>query len=126
RPSCSTTPRRGCTGCPRRRARVYPHQIERLTEALERESLAAVIGTSAANVFYMTDFRGPGHRAERFAVWTPRGLALVVPTADVALVIGEGIEVDHVGAFGDAVCSYAEKLTRDEERVREATERRES
>jgi Xaa-Pro aminopeptidase len=107
---------------------VYPHQIERLTTVLEREGLAAVVATSAANVFYMTDFRGFGDgivRPERFAVWTPRGVSFVVPAADVAHVISEGVEVDHLGAFGDAACSYAEKLTRDEERVREAIERRE-
>ena len=107
---------------------MYPHPIERLTAALEREGLAAVVAASAANVFYMTDFRGFGDeivRPERFAVWTPRGVGFVVPAADVAHVISEGVEVDHLAAFGDAACSYAEKLTRDEERVREAIERRE-
>ena len=107
---------------------MYPHQIERLTAALEREGLAAVIATSAANVFYVTDIRGFGDeivRPERFAVWTPRGVGFVVPAADVAHVVSEGVEVDHLAAFGDAACSYAEKLTRDEERVREAIERRE-
>ena len=107
---------------------MYPHQIERLTAALEREGLAAVVATSAANVFYMTDFRGFGDeivRPERFALWTPRGVGFVVPAADVAHIISEGVEVDHLGAFGAAACSYAEKLTRDEVRVREAIERRE-
>lgn len=106
---------------------MYPHQIERLTEALEREGLAAVVATSAANVFYMTDFRGFGHEifsAERFAVWTPRGVALVVPAADVPLVIGEGIEVDRLGVFGDPAHSYSEKLGVSEQRMRELTERR--
>ena len=108
---------------------MYPHQIERLTEALERERLAAVIATSSANVFYMTDFKSLGHeilRSEQFALWTPRGVALVVPAADVAHVLDEGIEVDHLAVFGDAACSYSEKLTSDEERVREVTERREA
>jgi Xaa-Pro dipeptidase len=107
---------------------VYPHQIERLTGALEREGLAAVVATSAANVFYMTEFRGFAdeiRRPERFAVWTPRGVALVVPATDVPQVVSEGIAVDHVGAFGDFGCSYAVKLTADEQRVRELIERRE-
>jgi Xaa-Pro aminopeptidase len=83
---------------------VYPHQIERLTEALEREGLAAVVATSPTNVFYVTDFERFGHetvRAQRFALWTPRGVALVVPALDVPHVVIERIEVDHVGAFGD-------------------------
>jgi Xaa-Pro aminopeptidase len=106
---------------------VYPHQIERLTEALEREGLAAVVATSPANVFYMTDFERFGHetvRAEHFALWTPRGVALVVPALDVPHVVIERIEVDHVGAFGDFAGGYAERLTSYEERVRELIERR--
>jgi Xaa-Pro aminopeptidase len=63
---------------------VYPHQIERLTEALEREGLAAVVATSAANVFYVTEFEGPrDETTERFAVWAPGGEALVTPAKDV-------------------------------------------
>ena len=82
---------------------MYPHQIERLTEAREREALDAVVATSASNVFYLTDFKSLGHemfRTEQFAVWTPRGSALVVPSDDVAHVTSEGVEVDHLGAFG--------------------------
>jgi len=58
---------------------VYPHQIERLTEALEREGLAAVIATSAANVFYVTDFESRDAEtgaAGRFAAWAPGREAL--------------------------------------------------
>jgi Xaa-Pro aminopeptidase len=107
---------------------VYPHQIDRLTARLEREGLAAFVATSAENVFYTTGFRSLNHaifRAQQFAVWTPRGTALVVPAVDVPHLMSEGIEVDHVAAFGGFVCSYAEGLGPDEGRIRERTERRE-
>jgi Xaa-Pro aminopeptidase len=38
--------------------------------------------------------------------------------------MSDGIEVDHVSAFGGFVCSYAETLTPDEQRIRERTEPR--
>ena len=105
---------------------MYPHQIDRLTATLEREGLAALIGTTAENVFYMTGFRSLNHgifRAQQFAVWTPRGTALVVPAVDVPHIMDDGIAVDQVAAFGGFVCSYADALGPDEQRVRERTER---
>jgi Xaa-Pro aminopeptidase len=106
---------------------VYPHQIDRLTAALEREGLAAFIATSAENVFYMTEFRSLNHaifRAQQFAVWTPRGTALVVPAVDIPHIMSEAVAVDHVGGFGGFVCSYADSLGPDEQRIRERTEGR--
>jgi Xaa-Pro dipeptidase len=106
---------------------VYPHQRERLTATIEREGLSALVGTSAENVFYMTGFRGLNHgifRASQFAVWTPRGTALVVPAVDVPHIVDDGIAVDHVGAFGGFVCSYADPLGPEEQRLRERTEAR--
>lgn len=105
---------------------MYPHQIDRLTATLEREGFAALIGTTAENVFYMTGFRSLNHgifRAQQFAVWTPRGTALVVPAVDVPHIMDEGIAVDQVGAFGGFVCSYADTLGPAEQRVRDRTER---
>jgi len=104
---------------------VYPHQIDRLTATLEGEGLAALIGTSAENVFYMTGFRSINHgtfRTPQFAVWTPRGTALVVPAVDVPLIMAEAIEVDHVVSFGGFVCSYVDAP--EHRRVRERTEAR--
>ena len=106
---------------------MYPHQIDRLTATLEREGLGALIGTTAENVFYMTGFRGLNHaifRAQQFAVWTPRGTALVVPAVDAPAIVDEGIAVDHVATFGGFVCSYADPLGPEAERIRERTERR--
>ncbi len=106
---------------------MYPHQLERLTATLEREGLGALVGTTAENVFYMTGFRSLNHgifRTLQFAVWTPRGLALVVPAVDAPHIMDEGIAVDHVAAFGGFVCSYADPLGPDEQRIRERTESR--
>jgi Xaa-Pro dipeptidase len=106
---------------------VYPHQIDRLTATLEREGLAALVGTTAENVCYMTGFRGVNHgifRTPQFALWTPRGSALVVPAVDVPQIMDDGMEVDHVVGFGGFVCSYAEALGPDAQRIRERTEPR--
>ena len=107
---------------------MYPHQIDRLTETLEREGLGALVATSAENVFYMTGFRSLNHaiyRAQQFAVWTPRGVALVVSAVDVPHVIEDATPADHVVGFGGFVCSYAEGLGPDAQRIRERTEHRE-
>jgi Xaa-Pro aminopeptidase len=106
---------------------VYPHQLDRVTATLEREGLGALVGTTAENVFYLTGFRSLNHgtfRSAQFAVWTPRGTGLVVPAIDVPHIIDDGIEVDHVMAFGGFVCSYADPLGPGEQRIRERTERR--
>lgn len=106
---------------------MYPHQIDRLTATLEREGLGALIATSAENVFYMTGFRSLNHaifRAQQFAVWTPRGVALVVPAVDVPQIMEEAAPADHVVGFGGFVCSYAAALGPDEQRIRERTETR--
>lgn len=78
---------------------MYPHQVERLTEALARERLAAVIATSTENVFYVTDFEGhETSSAERFAVWAPGGEALVTPAKDVPRVLnGLGVTGGRIG-----------------------------
>ncbi len=106
---------------------MYPHQIDRLTATLERERVGALIGTTAENVFYMTGFRGLNHaifRAQQYAVWTPRGTALVVPAVDAPAIVDDGIAVDHVVTFGGFVCSYADPLGPEAQRIRERTEHR--
>jgi Xaa-Pro dipeptidase len=106
---------------------VYPHQIDRLSATLEKEGLAALVGTTAENVFYMTGFRGLNHgmfRTMQFAVWTPRGTALVVPAVDIPHIMSEALDVAHVKGFGGFVCSYADTLGPDEQRIRGLTEPR--
>jgi Xaa-Pro aminopeptidase len=44
---------------------VYPHQAERLTAALEREGLAALVATTPGNLAYVTGFRSLVPAGER-------------------------------------------------------------
>jgi Xaa-Pro dipeptidase len=95
---------------------VYPHQTERLTEALEREGLAAVVATSAASVFYMTDFERPGDEGsptERFAVWAPGGEALVTSADDLPRVLSAlGVTRGRIGVDESHLAGAAhERLT---------------
>jgi len=81
---------------------VYPHQTERLTGALEQSSLAALIGTSAENVAYITGFRSPCpgvFRTVELAVFTPQGVALVVSASNLSAVVAGRLDVDCVRTF---------------------------
>jgi Xaa-Pro aminopeptidase len=82
---------------------MYPHQLERLTSALEAAGAEALVASSAANVAYVTGFRSAARawlRAPHFAVFTRRGTALVIPASDVAAAVADGVDVDHVICFG--------------------------
>jgi Xaa-Pro dipeptidase len=83
---------------------VYPHQAERLTDALEGGGFAALVAASPANVAYVTGFwslaRAVDPAAEIYAVVGPGGTALVVPTLD-ALAVTEGdAQADHLVCHG--------------------------
>jgi Xaa-Pro aminopeptidase len=82
--------------------RVYPHQRERLTEALARARVDALVATSPANVAYVTGFRSAlvGRRVAAIAVFTARGTALALPASDVPGAIAESLEVDHLLCIG--------------------------
>jgi Xaa-Pro aminopeptidase len=83
---------------------MYPHQIERLTNALDAAGVEALVATSAANVTYVTGFRSFTHtllHTLQFSVFTRRGTALVVPAADVAAAVADEAEIDHVLCFGE-------------------------
>jgi Xaa-Pro aminopeptidase len=106
---------------------MYPHQAERLSQTLESAGLAALVGTTAENVAYITGFRSLNHavfRTLHFALYTPRGTALVGPAVEVAPIIADGVEVDHIAVFGGFVAQYAEPLGEMEARIRAAAERR--
>jgi Xaa-Pro aminopeptidase len=106
---------------------VYPHQAERLSQALENAGLSALIGTTAANVFYITGYRSLTHavfNTLHFAVFTPRGTALVGPAVEVASLVADGVEVDHVTVFGGFVAQYAPAIGPAEARIRTLAERR--
>lgn len=101
---------------------MYPHQADRLTEALDREGLAALVGTTPANVLYVTGFAGGLHavrRSPQFAVFTRSGTALVVGHADVPAVVAERLGVDHVAAYGRPALPGRSGAAGDEGRVLE-------
>jgi Xaa-Pro dipeptidase len=83
---------------------MYPHQSERLTGALERGGLDALVASSPANVAYVTGFwslaRAVHPATEIYAVVAPGGTALVVPTMDALAVLDAGAEADHVVCHG--------------------------
>jgi Xaa-Pro dipeptidase len=90
---------------------VYPHQIERLNGALEREGLGALVAATAANVQYVTGFRSLTEavfHTPHFAVFTPAGTALVVPGVDVASIVADAVAVEHVVCFGSFVTEFAD------------------
>jgi Xaa-Pro aminopeptidase len=96
---------------------VYPHQTERLTGALERMGLDALVATTAANVAYLTGFRRVAPPVTRdpssFAIFTRQGTALVAPVIDAAAVADA--DADHVvghGRFGYARPSRPDDLGR--------------
>src|SRR5512143_2517253 len=70
--------------------RMYPHQSERLSEALERAHLGALVATSPENVAYITGFQGlsgGGLQAPEFGVFSRAGTALVVPAVEASSVV---------------------------------------
>ena len=83
---------------------MYPHQAERLTAALQRGGLDALVAVSPANVAYVTGFwslaGAVDPATEIYAVVAPGGTALIVPALE-ALAVSEGdAQADHVVCHG--------------------------
>ena len=91
---------------------MYPHQLERLTAALAAHRVDALVGTTPANVAYLSEFSSVSHivypETQLLAVFAPAGTALVIPAIDAPAVAEAGIAVDHVVPFGHFVFAYAE------------------
>ena len=83
---------------------MYPHQAERLAQALERYKLDALVAASPANIAYVTGFTSLARRVypmqETYAVVTRDATALVVPTIDLLAVLESDVDVDHVACHG--------------------------
>jgi Xaa-Pro aminopeptidase len=79
---------------------VYPHQLERLTTALGRHSLEAVVASTPANLLYLTGRPiTPGTPdGPALAVMAPPGVALVISAEDAISEPAAGI--DHVMPYG--------------------------
>jgi len=100
---------------------MYPHQLERLTGVLESAGLDALVATTPANIAYVTGFRSlvqEVYGTGQLAVFTRRGTALVVPAIDLAAIVVDGVEVDHVRCYGGFVSSYAEPADAASQRIR--------
>lgn len=94
---------------------MYPHQAERLGGALERAGVEALVATSPANVFYVTGFRSalPAGDPDRpvLAVFSPRGTALVLPSAEAPAAAVDGAAADHVRCYGSLFLDEPARLT---------------
>ncbi len=104
---------------------MYPHQAERLTAALERDGLHALVAASPANVAYVTGFwslaRAVEPSTEVYAVVAPGGTALVVPTSE-ALAVTEGdVQADHVVCHGRFHYTDPDKTRDSVRRLRKVT-----
>src|SRR5215471_8308423 len=82
---------------------MYPHQAERLSEALEAAQLDALVATSPDNVVYIAGYRNAGRRfvqSPEFGVFARAGSALVVPAVEAASATTDATDVDHIVCFG--------------------------
>ena len=105
---------------------MYPHQLERLTRALEASGGEALVACSAANLAYVTGFRALSRALvsiPQFAVFTRQGTALVVPAGDVSVAVDEA-DVDHVACFGSPMLASGEVSGPSGRRVRAIIGRR--
>ncbi len=92
---------------------MYPHQAERLTAALDAAGVEALVASSTANVAYVTGFASLArsvYGTPGLAVFSRHGTALVVPAIDLAAVVADSIDADHVVAFGRFASSYTDPL----------------
>jgi Xaa-Pro aminopeptidase len=100
---------------------MYPHQLERLTGVLDQAGLEALVATTPANIDYVTGFRSltqEVYGTRQTAVFTRRGTALVVPAVDLASIVVDAVEVDHVACYGGFVADYADPPGELEGRIR--------
>lgn len=91
---------------------MYPHQAERLDQALSRLGVDALVATSPANVAYVTGFRSgadgvpaPGTLA---AVYTARGTGLVVAAPEALTLATEEIGAEHLACHGRFTADLAD------------------
>lgn len=100
---------------------MYPHQADRLTTALQGAGLDVLVAATPANVRYVTGFRSLREavvHTRQFAVFSPRGTALVVEAVDVPSVVTDAVAADHVVCFGGSALPVSDRPTPDTERLR--------
>lgn len=106
---------------------MYPHQAERLTDILDRHGLEALVATREPNVAYITGFRGLNHtvfETPQYAVFSRRGTGLVVTNVEIASIVLDRADVDHVACFGGFLAAYDERPDGEVTRIRDLMEAR--
>lgn len=106
---------------------MHPHQAERLTEILDRNGLEALIATREANVAYITGFRGLNHtvfETPQYAVFSRRGTGLAATNVEIASIVADQIDVDHVACFGGFLSAYDERPAGDVKRIHDLMDSR--
>lgn len=101
---------------------MYPHQTDRLAEVLSRAGIGALVATAAENVAYVSGWMRLGSKGcdvGAYAIYSPRGTALVVPAIDVPAAVDQRLDVDHIVCHGDAPITYSPATSIDTQRVRE-------
>ena len=104
---------------------MQPHQAERLTKILDDHGLEALVATRAANVAYVTDFRGIEHavfETPQVAVFSRRGTALAVAAIEIPSAVEERIDVDHLACFDDFPAVYDDRRDADVRRIHDLVE----
>jgi len=100
---------------------MYPHQAERLTGILDQHGLEALIATREPNVAYITGFRGLNHsvfETPQYAVFSRQGTGLVVTNVEIASIVADGTDVDHVACFGGFLAAHDAGHDGDVKRIR--------
>jgi Xaa-Pro aminopeptidase len=89
---------------------MYPHQVDRLSDALRRAGVDAFVATSSANVAYITGFRSFSRAVDPTvdlaAVLVAGRTALIVPAADADAVEAAGVEADYLARYGVPVADF--------------------
>lgn len=92
---------------------MYPHQAERLEEALARLGADALVASSPANVAYVTGFRSLSREvypaSEALAVYTKSATALVIPAIDAPALVASDSDTTNVACYGTFHLDVAER-----------------
>ena len=103
------------------------HRLARLTGILDQHELGALIATREANVAYITGFRGLNHtvfETPQYAVVSRQGTGIVVTNVEIASIVADRPDVDHVACFGGFLAAYDERADADVTRIRDVMDAR--
>jgi Xaa-Pro aminopeptidase len=97
----------------------------RLLALMDARGLEALVGTTPANVAYVTGLRSPSHAvfrgAEYYAVLAPGGTGLVVPFIDTAAAAADDVACDVLACYGRFFFEHGESAGEVGRKVRDWT-----